>query len=271
MRRLIGLFIFIFFSGSAYTQNISQDDIPAVVLNGFQLKYPNASDVTWKLNKGNYQISYKVNAKANKLLLDYRGSVIEHSQDLYTSEIPRAVLNTIRTKVNHFDIQDADKQEKNGKTTYIIQFKIDGKNYYFWIEENGALTKYRKELKDNQIPGSIKNAIQNQYGKIDVKRAKYVEENGNINYIIGGDIENVEHVFWFDTRSRLLKHTQDFTKAELPNSIQNTLAANYKDYEVRDADLVEERGSMIYILRIRKSKDQLYVTFNREGNVLAVK
>lgn len=267
MKRFIGFIGFVLFTGIAFSQNINQSDIPAVVLNAFQIKYPNAADVKWKLEKSNYQIEYKVNSKANKLRLDYKGNVLEHSQDLYISEIPKAVLNTIKNKVAYFDVQDADKLEKDGNTIYITQFKNDGKGYYFWINENGDLLKYRRELKDNEIPVSIKNAIQNQFGKLDIERAKYVEDNGNTNYIIGGEINSMEHVFWFDTRSNLLKHTQDIRQSEIPGPVLNTLASKYKDYDIRDADLVEERGNKVYILRLRKSKEQLYVTFNKDGNV----
>lgn len=271
MKRIIGFIVFVLLTVNAISQDINQSDIPAVVLNAFQVKYPNAADAKWKLDRGSYRINYKVNNKANKLMLDYKGAVLEHSQDLYVSEIPKVVLNTIKKKVAYFDVQDADKQEKDGKTIYITQFKIDGKGYYFWITENGELLKYRRELKDNEIPASIKNAIQNQFGKLDIKRAKYVEENRIVNYIIGGEINNVEHIFWFDTRANLLKHTVDLSDAEIPGPIMSTLASTYKGYEIRDADLIEEKGNKIYILRIRKSKNQLYVTFNKEGSVLAVK
>lgn len=168
-------------------------------------------------------------------------------------------------------MQDAHKVEKDSKTTYITKFKIDGKYYYFWINEKGELLKYRRELKESEIPVSIINNIQNQFGKPDIERAKYVEENRNVNYIIGGKINDEEYVFWFDTKSNLLKHTQDLSDSEIPVPIRNTMASSYKDYDIRDADMVEQGGSIIYILRMKKSKTQVIVTFNKDGKVLEVK
>ena len=48
MKRIIGLLIIVFFAGNIFAQNISQSNIPAVVLNSFQLKFPNAESIWGK-------------------------------------------------------------------------------------------------------------------------------------------------------------------------------------------------------------------------------
>ena len=79
MKRIIGFIVIVFFVGNTFAQNISQSNIPAVVLNSFQLKFPNAEDVSWKLEEGNYHIKFKVNNKFNELYLDYQGECIKIS------------------------------------------------------------------------------------------------------------------------------------------------------------------------------------------------
>lgn len=271
MVRLIGFIVFAFITGNAFTQTINQSDIPAVVLNAFQVKYPNAANAKWKLEKGNYQVDYKVNNKPGKLILDYKGSLLAHFQDLSASEIPRVVFNTIKTKVENVDLQDVEKQEKDGKTIYVTEFKIEGKTFYFRINENGELYKYREELKNNEVPESITRNIQNQFGKLDIGRAKYVEDYGNANYILGGDINGMENVFWFDTKSNLLKHTRDLKTSEIPAPVLNSITASFKDYDIRDADLVEIKGKTSFIIKLKKSKEQLSVTFDKDGKILDTK
>jgi hypothetical protein len=51
----------------------------------------------------------------------------------------------------------------------------------------------------------------------------------------------------------------------------NALKANYKDYEIRDADLREENGKSTYIMRLRKSRENIYVIYNPQGKVLQIK
>ena len=271
MKRIIGLLIIVFFAGNIFAQNISQSDIPAVVLNSFQLKFPNAEDVRWKLEKGNYHIKFEVNDKFNELYLDYRGNVLKYHQDLWGSEVPESVLKTIKSKVKYFDLNDADLIKEGNEIYYEINFEIDGKDHDFWISEKGKLLKYRKELKDSEIPKSIVDLINNNYGKIDFDQSKYVEEKGKIIYIIRGEIDDMDHVFTVDNKISALKHEQDLRDNEIPNPIKQSLKESYKDYDIRDADLIEEGGKSIYILRLKKSGKNVYVTFSPEGKILEVK
>lgn len=271
MNRIVVIIIFFLFAKSIFAQNIDQNKVPAVILNAFKLKYPNAEYVKWRKEKENFKIYFKVNNKENKLILNYKGNLVEHSQDLFFSKIPKAVLKTIKTRVEYFDILDADKYEKGNKTTYEIKFKIDGKYHYFWIDEKGELIKYRQELKDSEIPSSIQSRISNNYGKIDINYSKYVEERNKIIYIIKGKINDAEHYFTFDNKANIIKHIQDIKNSQIPSPIMKTIASEYKDYDIRDADFIDEKGKIYYYLRMKKSKKQVYVTFNQDGKVLNAK
>tara|TARA_R110002050_G_scaffold243212_2_gene379684 strand:+ start:21252 stop:22067 length:816 start_codon:yes stop_codon:yes gene_type:complete len=271
MKQIIGLFLIILFTKNISAQTINQSNVPAVVLNTFQLKSPNADDIKWKKSEGNYHIDYKVNNKSNKLKISNKGKILEYTKDLYISEIPKAVIETIRTKVAYFDMHDADLSEIDGKTTYTIRFKNDGKNSYFWIDQNGTLKKYRKELKDSEFPKSIINSIHKQFGKLDINRSKYVEENGNINYIIRGDINNREYVFWYNANSVLLKHSKDLDNDEIPTLIVNKIKSIYKNFEIRNATITIEGKNVWYRLIVNKSKERIHLTFAPNGKILKKK
>lgn len=271
MKRIIGVLVCILFVGTIYAQGISQSNVPAVVLNSFQLKFPNADDAKWKLVKGNYNVTFKVNSKANKLILDDKGTVLKHNRDLYISEIPREVLETIESRVAYYDVHDADRLELDGKIRYEISFKIDGKNHLFRINDRGELLKFRKELKDSEVPASIMNLINSIYGEIDIDGAKYVEEPEQTIFILRGEINDHDHAFTFDQDARILKHSQDLAKSEIPASIQMAVNKSYPDYEIRDADLEEEGGKGVYILKLRKSRENVYVTFSPKGKILEIK
>lgn len=271
MNRIIIITILLLFAKNTFAQNIDQNQVPAVVLNTFQLKFPNADDVRWKKDKNDYQINFKVNDKENKLTLNYKGNVLEHSQDLYISEIPKVVLETIRARVPYFDIHDADKYEKDNRITYEIKFKIDGKYRFFWINEKGELLKYRQELKDSEIPSVISRLITNNYGKMDIDYSKYVEERGEIIYIVDGEINDDDHNFRFDDKGNIIKHIHDIKHSEIPDSIMKTIASEFKSYEIRDADFIEEQGSTYYYIKLKKSKSQVYVTLDQKGKILNVK
>ncbi len=268
MRILVGLIILFIIATNSLAQNIDQSNIPAVVVNSFQLKYPNAESVNWKLVKGNYQLDFKINGKLNQLTLDYKGMVLKHSQDLYISEVPGFVNKAIRKRLSYFDIHDADKYEIGDSVVYEIRFKSDGNNQFFWVNKNGEIVKYRKELNETEIPQPIFSYIANELGAFEFDRAKYVEENGKIIYIIRGEINNRDYVITIDDKVILLKLEYDIKENEIPKAIIYSLNDMYSNYDIRDADLVKENEKIRYILRIRKSGGQNYLIFDQNGNKL---
>lgn len=271
MKQIIGLLLFTFLTVNIFAQEISQRNVPAVVLNAFQLKFPNATDVDWRLEKGNYRIKFEVNNKDNELILDDRGNVIRHHQDLYGSEVPESVLNTIKSRVALFDLNDADRITEGNNIVYEINFEISDKDHDFWINEKGEILKYRKELKDMEVPLEILASIESKYGKLDIDRAEYNEENGKIVYYLKGEIEDKDHEFTFEGTTNLRLHKQDLRESEIPVPVLNTKKSKYQEYEIRDADLREENGKITYTLRLRKSRQNIYVTFDSQGNELQVK
>ncbi len=268
LKNTIYILVFFLFGAHAVAQSISQKNVPAVVLNSFQLKFPNAEDIQWKLKDGDYEVRCKVNDKLNEVIINYKGHILKHHQDLYVSEIPGVVLETIRSKEPFFDVGDADKIEENGKTVYEIDFKIDGKRRFFWIDGEGHLIKFRKELNDDEIPSSIMKFIKDKFGPLDdIERAKYVIENGKKYYIVAGDAA----VFLFDDKVNLLEYHKDLPESKVPSPIMKTIHKTYKGYYVRDADMTDKRGVVTYTLRMRKSGKDVFVTLNPKGRILYVK
>lgn len=259
-----------FLSINIFAQDIQQKNVPAVVLNAFQIKFPNASDIDWRLEKGNYRIKFEVNNKDNELLLDDRGNVLNHYQDLWGSEVPEIVLRTLKSKVAFFDLNDADLIREGNEIYYEINFEISGKDHDFWIDKDGKLLKYRKELKDREVPEEITGLIKNKYGLLDIDRAEYNEEKGKTIYYMKGEINDKDHDFIFEGKTNLILHKQDLRDSEIPVPILNTVKANYSAYEIRDADLREENGKITYNLRLRKSRENFNVIFTAQGKVLEV-
>lgn len=332
MKRIVGLIILALIVGNISAQKIDQKNVPAVILNAFQVKFPTADDVDWRLDKGNYRVSFEVNDKDHQVRLDNRGRFVKHEQDLYVSEIPKVVLETIRKKVPFFDVDDADRITEGKKIVYEINFEIDNKDHDFWINERGKLLnyrkelkksevpdfiwsyirntsgnmdvehreyteengrgvywidgdinnmehdfyftekgkliKYRKELKNSEIPSETKNFIKNKYGNLDVDRAEYNEENGKYIYYLSGEISDKDHEFTIEGKTKILLHKQDLRDSEIPTPVLNAVKTKYGDYDIRDADLREENGKSTYIIRLRKSRNNIYVIFDIHGDVI---
>jgi len=205
------------------------------------------------------------------MLIDYKGILLKHEQDLYVSEIPKAVLETIKSKVAFYDVNDADRLVEGDKITYHINFDYNGEEFNFWIDEKGILLKLRQGLKDSEIPEPIVIQINTRYGSLDIESAKYVEEGSIIIYILRGEINDMDHYFKFDDKAALLNHNQDLRNSEIPLAVLNAAKEAYPGYEIRDADLLEEGKKVNYKLQLRKSKEKVYVYFSPNGKILKVK
>ena len=271
MKRIIGIMVLPLITMFSLAQEIQQKNVPAVALNAFQLKFSNATDVNWKLEKGNYLISFEFNKKDNELTLSDKGEVLKHRQDLYASEIPKNVLETIKSKVAFFDIHDADKLEEGNKIRYEIDLTINENNHEFIVDETGKLLSYSRELKDNEVPAQFSTLINTKYGSIDLDDAFLKEEGGKVFYQLKGEIKDKEHVFIFDKSGTVLTHEQDLMNGEIPVKVISNAKAAYNGFEIRDADLTEEGGSVTYRLEMRKSKEKISVILNPDGKILQVK
>lgn len=268
MKTIIGFITLILFTGYTYAQDINHRDVPAVVLNCFQLKFPNATYVNWKLENKNYLVSYEVNNKDNNLLLNDKGKMLKHEQDLYISEIPENVLKTVKSKVAFFDVYDVDKIEEGNKIIYDINFEISHADYNFQISDKGILIKYVQELKESEVPATIVAAIKNKYGSLDIDKATYTEENGSIIYYLEGEINDKDHNFIFTDKAYPLKHEQDLRRNEIPSSVMNTLTTSFSDYEIRDADFTEEGEKTTYDIKLRKHRERVRIILNPDGKIL---
>lgn len=271
MKKIVGLIVLTLIATNIFAQEIQQKNVPAVILNTFQLKFPNADDIEWRLEKGSYRVDFELNNKDHRLILNDRGKLVKLEQDLYGSEVPESVLKTIKSKVALFDLNDADRIIEGKNIVYEINFEIENKDHDFWISEKGKLIKYRKELKNSEIPTEIQTFIKNRYGKLDVDRAEYNEENGKTIYYFNGEINDKDHEFTFEGKTKLLLHKQDLRDNEIPDPVLSVAKTKYKHYEIRDADLREENGKSTYILRLRKSRENIYVIFNPNGDVIEVR
>lgn len=203
--------------------------------------------------------------------MDYKGKSLKFHQDLWGSEVPESVIKTIKSRVEFFDLNDADLIIEGNNIYYEINFELSGKDYDFWINEKGKLLKYRRELKNSEIPKEIISLINNNYGKLDLDRSKYVEENGKIIYIIRGEINDKDHIFTVDNKEVVIKHEQDLRETEVPEAVLNAAKTAYKDYEIRDEDLLEEGGNTVYILEMRKSRENIFINLSPDGKILEVK
>lgn len=111
------------FVGSC-AQEISQKNVPSVVLNAFMTGYPQATDVEWELRGGNYNVEFEIGKTDHEAWYDASGKLLKHTEDVPLNSLPAAVSATLNKEFAAYKVDDADKVEENGQTFYVIE--LDG-------------------------------------------------------------------------------------------------------------------------------------------------
>lgn len=109
---------------AADAQDIAQSQVPSVVLNAFQGKFNNATDVEWETKGDLYKAEFEVGSRGHDVWIDKTGKITRHKEDFPKKELPQVIQQQLSTEFKSYKLDDADKIEMDGKVFY--QLELDG-------------------------------------------------------------------------------------------------------------------------------------------------
>ena len=125
MKTLMFIVLAIGLVSVAEAQDISQNEVPSVVLNEFQSKYPKATDVEWNLSSDLYQVEFEVDRKDHDLWIDKSGAIKKQKIDIPQAQLPDVIKQKIGSEFKGYQIDDIDRIEEDGKVSFLVD--LDGK------------------------------------------------------------------------------------------------------------------------------------------------
>lgn len=105
-------------------QDIPQSEVPSVVLNAFQVKFPNATDIDWELKGDQYKVDFEIGTRDHGVWIDKSGNIKKHKEDITKKELPQEIVKKIEKDFSNYKIDDTDKVEADGKVVYLVE--LDG-------------------------------------------------------------------------------------------------------------------------------------------------
>lgn len=105
----------------ANAQDVPQVEVPSLVLNAFQSKYSNATDVEWEKQGDLYKVEFEIGNRDHDLWVDKNGNIKKHKEEVTKTELPEAVVKKLKTDFRDYRVDDVDRIETNGK----VYFQID--------------------------------------------------------------------------------------------------------------------------------------------------
>lgn len=117
-----GLLLFNF---SAFAQDITQRDVPSVILNHFQQNFPKAKDIEWEFKGELYKVEFEIGimGKDHDVWYDKNGSILKHKEEILSSELPETVKNNLNKLYPKHRIKDVKKITQGSDVQYELEAK----------------------------------------------------------------------------------------------------------------------------------------------------
>ena len=109
------------------SQDIPNSKVPSVVLNTVQAKFGSANKIEWEKKNNLYEAEFRRDSIEYTVYVDPEGKLVMYKMDIKENELPTAVSSIIRTEYIGYQIDDAEKIEKDGVTYYEVELEGKGK------------------------------------------------------------------------------------------------------------------------------------------------
>lgn len=127
----------LFLSAQLFAQNSKEIKVPEAVRSACKSKYPDAKQVTWEKEKGNYEANWGgKSGEENSVQFTPEGQFIEIVRAQSVSSLPKVILNYVHQHYKKEKIKEAGKvTDAQGNVSYEVE--INKKDIRF--DENGHL------------------------------------------------------------------------------------------------------------------------------------
>jgi len=129
-------------SFSACSQDVDPGKVPSVVVNALQSKFTAATKVDWEKKKTMYEAEFRQDSVEYTVEIDGSGNITRQKQDLTPAQLPQAIQQAISSQYKDYTVDDAEKLEIKGVTSYQVELESRGKkDLKLVFDASGAASK----------------------------------------------------------------------------------------------------------------------------------
>ncbi|MCX6296944.1 MAG: PepSY-like domain-containing protein [Bacteroidetes bacterium] len=125
-------------------QKVASDNLPAAVNTSFKAKFSIAEKTTWEMDYDNYKANFTVGKSEFSAIFDKDGKWLETDTYMKSTELPKAVRETLAKKygeLSAYKIDDSEKVETEKSTFYRLEIIKGEVTYEIEINEKGNISK----------------------------------------------------------------------------------------------------------------------------------
>jgi uncharacterized membrane protein YkoI len=115
-------------------------------------------------------------AVASLMLYVSVSAMADDEEKVALKDVPQAVLGAVKSKFPAGELTAAEKETKEGNTTYEITLKNKGKNIDVALTSEGKIKQIETTLAIADLPKPVARAIEAKYPAATVKKAEEILE-----------------------------------------------------------------------------------------------
>ena len=133
--------LFFFAFGFANAQDISQSEVPSIVLNNFLPEFPKATDIEWKMDGNLYRADFEMRwNKDYDVWYDGTGEKVKQRIEIEKRELPPSIVSKVSTDFKGYRIEGAERMTKGKKVYYELEMDANLKgDWKIMIDEKGKI------------------------------------------------------------------------------------------------------------------------------------
>lgn len=127
----------------AIAQDIPQSQVPAVVVNSFQQKFPKAKKVEWELKGNIYEAEFETGlfGTDQEAWFQQNGKLVRYKTDFGKRDLPNKVLDRVKRDFPGYSIEDVTKITAEQKVSYAFEVKNRNDEWKLVLDPQGNVLK----------------------------------------------------------------------------------------------------------------------------------
>ncbi|GAA0873811.1 hypothetical protein GCM10009118_02190 [Wandonia haliotis] len=128
-------------ANSSFAQDIPQNQVPSVIVNNFQKKFPKAYDIEWELDGTLYKVEFETGriSKDHDAWYDKTGALVRLKEEITKEELPQKVLESIKQEFSGYRMDDIKRVTEGSEVYYRVDLESFSEEWKVVYAENGKL------------------------------------------------------------------------------------------------------------------------------------
>lgn len=126
----------------------AEDKVPEKVKTKMAELYPNAKELNWDIEDGNFEAEFEFNGNDMSVTFDKNADVLETETKITFDKLPAKIQKNVKKDYPDHEVSEAAKIDKKGVIYYEVELEKGEKEFDVLYSADGSLIK--KEAQDNE-------------------------------------------------------------------------------------------------------------------------